>query len=349
MNQLKAGVALNFASTALRLGTAFFMTPYVLSCLGAVEYGTYTLVSSVIMWMILADFGISATVSRYVAEFRAKKDQKKEAVFLSNVMLLNIISGLVVFVAGIIVYWNISFLFPSLHGENLENFKVMYLISFSYTVLYFPFKVFAGIPAGHQKFIVPGLINIASAMLAVAASVLFLWWGYKAITLVIINVASGFAILAGSIFYSIKSLGTRIQWEISPEIVKIILKYSCWIFVGSIADLLYWKTGNIIIARTSGPMDVTLFSLGINFSNYFIIVSSAVAGVFFPKIVSMVALNQTNQALTRLMARVGRLQLLFIGLLMMGFIFSWKLPSGILSMSCSIMLRLSRISSRRIM
>lgn len=68
-------------------------------------------------------------------------------------------------------------------------------------------------------------------------------------------------------------------------------------------------------------MDVTLFSLGINFSNYFIIVSSAVAGVFFPKIVSMVALNQTNQALTRLMARVGRLQLLFIGLLMMGFIF----------------------------
>ena len=177
-------------------------------------------------------------------------------------MLLNIISGLVVFVAGIIVYWNISFLFPSLHGENLENFKVMYLISFSYTVLYFPFKVFAGIPAGHQKFIVPGLINIASAMLAVAASVLFLWWGYKAITLVIINVASGFAILAGSIFYSIKSLGTRIQWEISPEIVKIILKYSCWIFVGSIADLLYWKTGNIIIARTSGPMDVTLFSWG---------------------------------------------------------------------------------------
>ena len=297
MNQLKAGVALNFASTALRLGTAFFMTPYVLSCLGAVEYGTYTLVSSVIMWMILADFGISATVSRYVAEFRAKKDQKKEAVFLSNVMLLNIISGLVVFVAGIIVYWNISFLFPSLHGENLENFKVMYLISFSYTVLYFPFKVFAGIPAGHQKFIVPGLINIASAMLAVAASVLFLWWGYKAITLVIINVASGFAILAGSIFYSIKSLGTRIQWEISPEIVKIILKYSCWIFVGSIADLLYWKTGNIIIARTSGPMDVTLFSLGINFSNYFIIVSSAVAGVFFPKIGSMVALNQTNQTL----------------------------------------------------
>ena len=68
-------------------------------------------------------------------------------------------------------------------------------------------------------------------------------------------------------------------------------------------------------------MDVTLFSLGINFSNSFIIVSSAVAGVFFPKIVSMVALNQTNQALTRLMARVGRLQLLFIGLLMMGFIF----------------------------
>ena len=146
MNQLKAGVALNFASTALRLGTAFFMTPYVLSCLGAVEYGTYTLVSSVIMWMILADFGISATVSRYVAEFRAKKDQKKEAVFLSNVMLLNIISGLVVFVAGIIVYWNISFLFPSLHGENLENFKVMYLISFSYTVLYFPFKVLPAFP-----------------------------------------------------------------------------------------------------------------------------------------------------------------------------------------------------------
>lgn len=78
MNQLKAGVALNFASTALRLGTAFFMTPYVLSCLGAVEYGTYTLVSSVIMWMILADFGISATVSRYVAEFRAKRTKRRK-------------------------------------------------------------------------------------------------------------------------------------------------------------------------------------------------------------------------------------------------------------------------------
>lgn len=314
-NELKAGVVLNFASTALRLGTSFLLTPYILSCLGKEEYGTYTLVASVLMWFVLADFGISGAVSRYVAEYRAKGDQESEANFLGNIMFLNVISGFMVFLVSAVVYFNLSLIFPKLGMESLERFKMMYLISCSYTVLYFPFKVFSAIPNAYQKFIVPGLCNIATALFTVIATVLFLAWGYKAIALTIINVVFGVVGLLFGVYYSFKFLKIKIKWKVKKDVLNMIFKYSSWLFIGGLVELMYWRSGNMIIGHTSGPEEVTVFSIGINFAHYFMMASTAVSSVFFPKIVAMTSLKKSNEDLTTLMIRVGRLQLVFIGFL----------------------------------
>ncbi len=73
INQLKAGAALNYVIIALNTLTGLLYTPYMLRCLGQNEYGLYSLVSSVIAYLTILDFGFGNAIIRYTAKFRAEK------------------------------------------------------------------------------------------------------------------------------------------------------------------------------------------------------------------------------------------------------------------------------------
>lgn len=53
MNQLKAGIALNYAIIILSALVGLLYTPYMLRMMGQSEYGLYSLVASVISLLLL--------------------------------------------------------------------------------------------------------------------------------------------------------------------------------------------------------------------------------------------------------------------------------------------------------
>lgn len=80
------------------------------------------------------------------------------------------------------------------------------------------------------------------------------------------------------------------------------------------------RAGTPIIARTSGAAAVTVFSLGISFSQYFMTASTAISGVIYPKIMHMVAQESTKEQLTDLMIRIGRIQAALLCLILAVFL-----------------------------
>jgi len=103
-------------------------------------------------------------------------------------------------------------------------------------------------------------------------------------------------------------------------LLKELFLFSFWIFLNLVMDLLYWKFGQTVLGMTTGTSAVAVFSIGIQLAFYFLTLSTAISGVFLPRAAAMDARNAGNEELTSMMIRVGRCQLLIMGLALIGFI-----------------------------
>lgn len=321
MNELKAGALLNYISIVTRLATQFFLTPFILSSLGQDEYGIFMLSNSVIVWLSLTDFGLKTTINKYVAMYHARNETGKIAHFLGQSMVLFSCLGIFTALCGIVCYFYLGDFFPNLTEEEHGTLQILYLLTLANLILSFPLRPVTGIASAYMKFIAPGIVELAASLLNAGLVVLLLCWGFKAIGLTVLSVSTGLATMAWGLYYSFRWLGVRLvfskpDWPLYAE----MFQFSFWILLNQLMDLFYWRAGTPILARTSGAAAVTIFSLGISFSQYFMTASTAISGVIYPKVMHMVAQESTREQLTDLMTRIGRIQVVLLTLILSVFL-----------------------------
>ncbi len=319
-NELKAGAVINYVSIVVRLATSFLLTPFVIKCLGVEEYGLFMLSSSVILWLSLTDFGLGGTVNKYVATYHAKGEKEQEAHFLGQSMMLFSALGLLTLLVGVVCFFYLDVFFPDLNARQHEALEIMYLLTLGNLILAFPLRPLGCVPGAYLKFIVPGVVHLAMSLVNAGLTVLLLFWGYRAIGLTVLHVVIAVASLLWGLYYTIRCLGVRIIFR-KPDLplYRELFTFSLWILLNQLMDLFYWRAGTPILASMSGMAAVTIFTIGISFSQYFMTASTAISGVIGPKIMHMVALDASKEELTHMMVRVGRLQVVILVLILCGF------------------------------
>ena len=76
-NQLRSGVILSYINLGISSLIPFVYTPVMLDMLGQAEYGLYSLANSVVGYLSLLSFGFGSTIIRYIAKYRAEKNQRE--------------------------------------------------------------------------------------------------------------------------------------------------------------------------------------------------------------------------------------------------------------------------------
>ncbi len=320
-SELKVGACINYVSIVVRLVTSFCLTPFVIKSLGVEEYGLFMLSHSIIAWLSLTDFGLGGTVAKYVATYCAKGESEREAHFLGQSAMLFSVLGVLTLAAGVICFFYLDVFFPNLSEQQHDMLEIMYLLTLGNLILAFPLKPLGCVPGAHMKFIVPGVVSLGLSLANAALTVLLLFWGYKAIGLTVLSVFMSVVGMAWGVFYTFRCLGVRMLFR-KPDIplYREMFVFSFWMMLNQLMDLFYWRAGAPVLARMSGMEAVALFTIGITFPQYFITASVAISGVISPKIMHMVALDAGKEELTRMMVRVGRLQIVVLMLILCGFI-----------------------------
>src|SRR5208337_2235344 len=81
----------------------FFVSPVLVHGLGDQRYGVWALVESVLVYLTLFDFGLTASVVRYVARFEAIADpDSRNRVFSTSLALFGMI-GVVIFAVAAVL------------------------------------------------------------------------------------------------------------------------------------------------------------------------------------------------------------------------------------------------------
>lgn len=74
-----------------------------------------------------------------------------------------------------------------------------------------------------------------------------------------------------------------------------------------------------------GTIAVAVYGVGAQINSMYFMFSTSISNVFVPKVNRMVAEIDNNTLLTRLFAKVGRIQFIILGLILSGFVL-WGKP-----------------------
>ena len=322
MNQLKAGAALNYVVIILNMIVGLLYTPYMLRMMGQSEYGLYSLVASVISYLTILDLGFGNAIIRYTAKYRAEGKLKEQYEMFGMFLVLYVIIGIIAFLAGLGLYYNVNTLFgDTMTLEELEKAKIMMLFLIFNVAVTFPMSIFGSVISAYERFVFPRVINIIRIILNTVIMICLLEMGYKAVAMVILQTVFNISTLIINYFYCkyklhIKLYFCNFQWGLLKEISI----YSFWIFLNVIMDRIYWSTGQFVLGALVGTTAVAVFAVAIQLEHLYMQFSSAISGVFLPKVTAMVARNNDRKEISNLFIKTGRIQYIILAFILSGFI-----------------------------
>src|SRR5438132_7743515 len=83
----------NWLGFAAQLLVAFFVSPRLVHGLGDRRYGLWSLIDSILAYLMLFDLGVAASVVRYVARFEAIQDRESRNRVFSTSLCIFAVAG----------------------------------------------------------------------------------------------------------------------------------------------------------------------------------------------------------------------------------------------------------------
>lgn len=326
INQLKAGAALSYVVLSLNNLVALLYTPYMLRMLGQSEFGLYSLVSSVIAYLTILDFGFGNAIVRYTAKFRAEGKLEEQYSMFGMFLVLYSIIGIVSFFIGLAIYFNVEYLFGNtMTVLEVSKAKIMILLMLFNLAVTFPLSIFGSIISAYEDFVFVKLITIVRIILSTVTMVLLLSVGYKAITMVVVTTIFNVISLFVNYLYCIRKIKIKIYFkQFEWGFLKEVGIYSFFIFLNIIMDRIYWSTGQFILGAFVGTAAVAVFAIGVSIQSMYMSFSTAISGVFLPKITAMITLSDSKKDVSDLFIKTGRIQYIILSFILVGFILFGK-------------------------
>ena len=325
-DQYKLGALLSYVSLGVKNIVSLLYTPLMIRMLGKSEYGLYTLSNSIIGYLGILDMGFGNAVVRYATKFRAEGDKDKEYSLIGMfIMLYSIIAIFVVFVGGLLIV-NVDLLFgKGLTFEELNIMKyLMILMVFNLTIS-LPFSVFSAIIIVHERFVFPKILEIIRSILNPMIMIPLLFMGYKSIAITLASTLINILCILVNVYYCFAILKIKIKFKsINLSVLHEIFGYSFFIFLNIVVDKIYWSTDQLILGGMMGATAVAVYSVGSTLNTYYMTFSTAIAGMFLPKVTKMVFNNSSNKDLSDLFIKIGRLQYIIMSFIFSGFILVGK-------------------------
>src|SRR5574344_1674324 len=129
VDKLKAGVVLSYIAIISNSVIGLIYTPYMLHKLGQSEYGLYSLTASIITYLTILDFGFGNAIVRFTSKFRALKKTQEQKEMLGMFFVLYTIIGILSFVIGLVLYFNIENMFSrTMTPMEVHRAKIMLLL-----------------------------------------------------------------------------------------------------------------------------------------------------------------------------------------------------------------------------
>lgn len=314
--QVRYGAILSYLGIFAYILIGLLYTPWMINIIGQDDYGLYTLAYSIISLFVF-DFGLSTAVQRFIAKYLAEGAQYRVNACLSVVCKLYIYIDIIVLLLLSIIYMLIPHLYTELTVEQIERLRGVYVIASIFSVLSFPFIPLNGVLSAYEKFVQLKACDFVSKVLTVFVNIICLSHGGGLYELVLTNVLVGLLILIVKFIILKKVTSVKVSFEYSNrQEMNSLLSFSGWTTIVSLCQRTIFNIAPSILGMFASASMIAVFGVSVSLEAYTFTFASALNGLFLPRVSRI--LNVNGDVLP-LMVRVGRFQILTMGLILIGF------------------------------
>lgn len=321
-NQLKAGVVLSYISTALTIVIQLIYMPVMIRLLGKSEYGLYSLVSSVVSYLSLFSLGFTGAYVRFFAKFC---DDRKKLASLNGIFIaLFTVLAVAATLCGIIL----SFFPKQIFGSRLSDYeltkvKILMLILVINIGITLISGIFDSMIAAYEQFVFQRVVAIISAIINPFICLPLLLMGYGSIMIVVVTTGVTLVRFVVNVWFCICKIEIPIsfrgfQWSLLKEIAV----FSSFLLINMIIDQINWNVDKLILGHTSGTEVIAVYSVASQINALLRTFSTTISAVFIPRVnhISVSKPRDYQKDYAQLMAKIGRVQWMVLGLFESGFI-----------------------------
>lgn len=321
VSQRKVGVVLSYLSQAIMILSGLIYTPIMLRLLGQSEYGLYQLVNSVVSYLGLLSLGFTGSYMRFYSREKAKNDVKGIARLNGMFMTIFLVISVISILCGTVMIFNVKGIFgKGLTAAELEKSKILMSLMIFNLALSFPNSVFNCCITAHEQFIFQRLITVMQHLLNPFITLPLLIMGYGSVGMVSVTTFLTLVSFSVNIVFCFKKLKVKFIFKgFKFSLFKEMFIFTFFIFLNQIIDQINWSVDKFLLGRFAGTTAVAIYGVGGQINNMYLCFSTAISGVFTPKVNKIVAETDDNRELTSLFTKVGRVQFIILSLILSGF------------------------------
>lgn len=318
-SKIAKGAIISYVSIFLNIVISLVYTPWMIRQIGVSDYGLYSLVGAFLGYFML-DFGLSGTITRFVAKYRAEGNEEKVANMLGMTAKVYLALDAIIFLVLFVLYFFLTDIFGGgLTAEEIEKLELLYSIAGTFSVLSFLFKPVSGAMMAYEYFVENKTLDLLVRVGTVVFIVIMLLLGGNVYHLVFITGFVGFFVALLRYVVFIRKSKLKINWRYFEKAELIgLFSFSAWVLVVQLSQMFRLSLVPTILGIFSNTTEISVFSVGKNLEGMVYTIATALNGLFLP-VVSRMVHSGNRKGIMDLMIRVGRIQLFIIFLTFAGF------------------------------
>jgi O-antigen/teichoic acid export membrane protein len=241
---------------------AFALVPFVIRCVGKEAYGLYVLVTTITGYFTLLDFGVSAAVLKYVAEYRGRGELPSVYRIINSALGYHLLIGMVVALAllGLSPFADTLF---DLDAATRPEAQRLFLVGAVAALVLWPTNLFRTVTEAFQRFVASAIVSAVCQAVAAAAAATVLLLGLG-ITAVLAVLSLG-ALTANLIFYG---LFRREQPDFRVAVtlrdlptMRLMFRFSVYMFLGGLASMVIFQLDNLVVGTFVSVSAVAVYNI----------------------------------------------------------------------------------------
>lgn len=225
------------------------LTPFILKYVTKEEYALFYVAADLLMWLSLAQLGVSNSYNSMAAMTFGKKDYTELSKLSSTAWILQILSGIVVLILGFVLSFFVADFFDIKNTNS--NVQVFFLLMVAGTAFTLMNQVYSALLTSAKEIHISNRISIVSVIPKVLFTIIFLLLGWKLFGLALANLLAVLVPIIISFFY-VRKRYNNIEISLnnwSSDHAKKLLFTGIWFSVGGVAGILILGLDRIVIAK----------------------------------------------------------------------------------------------------
>jgi O-antigen/teichoic acid export membrane protein len=252
----------NVAGGIIRVGLSVLTIPLLIRLIGVGEYGLWTLVSSVITIVTLAEAGLATSTTVFVSQDLGKEDADE----LSQTLTVTVgaMLGLATFAAIALFFGaeSIVNLFTKL--DNIQHLAAVNALKIGGLVVWARLlqQVLVGVEQAYQHYDIISFLNTLQYALIAAGMLFVAWKGGRTVALMQWQFVVSIVVLLSHI-WAVKSLLKNVSLRLILNKYKVLAvgRYSGMVWLSSLGGALFARADRLIVGSLLGTQILGIYSV----------------------------------------------------------------------------------------